>query len=283
MITDQAGNRVALHGYFPFGQEATDPEQSPFSLKFTGHERDENGDVPKGVLDYMKARYCSPILGRFLSPDPVPPMRLAMGRPQLWNRFAYAAGNPIRFVDPEGLVITLPKDFGDELDLLRKALTATGAVDLANALRVVNVGGVNQIATVDPGLIDTSNSTSNLIGGLINHPTDQVSVEIASERLGNGGAETKEISWSRAQICLNIQEVREELVYAQPLSGPLQGTIVLEVQTPGPAFKDATLFALKSNKQNEWRHAFDRFSGPRPHWRSRSRLRCGQRLGMKAD
>ncbi len=71
LITDQAGNCAASHGYYGFGQEATDPEQSPFSLKFTGHERDENGDVPKGVLDYMKARYCSPILGRFLSPDPV--------------------------------------------------------------------------------------------------------------------------------------------------------------------------------------------------------------------
>jgi RHS protein len=56
LITDQAGNRVAFHSYYPFGQEVTDPEQSPFSLKFTGHERDENGDVPKGVLDSMKAR-----------------------------------------------------------------------------------------------------------------------------------------------------------------------------------------------------------------------------------
>ncbi len=99
LITDQAGNRVAFHGYYPFGQEATDPEQSPFSLKFTGHERDENGDVPKGVLDYMKARYCSPILGRFLSVDKI------LGSPtvpQAWNRYTYARGNPLRFIDPDG-------------------------------------------------------------------------------------------------------------------------------------------------------------------------------------
>ncbi len=36
-----------------------------------GHERDGNGSSGVGMLDYMHARYCSPALGRFQSPDPV--------------------------------------------------------------------------------------------------------------------------------------------------------------------------------------------------------------------
>jgi RHS repeat-associated protein len=219
---------LTFHSHYFFDQEATDPEQSPFSLKFTGHERDENGDVQKGVLDYMKARYCSPILGRFLRPDPVPPMRLAMGRPQLWNRYAYAAGNPIRFVDPEGLVITLPKDFGDELDLLRKALTATGAVDLANSLRVVDVGGVNQIAAVDPGLIDSANSTAGLIGGLINDTKNTVSLEIPSASLmSDGGAVTRRVGSNLFEIQVNPATVAQGMVWGRVLSGPYGGAKVL--------------------------------------------------------
>ena len=44
-------------------------------------------------LDYMHARYCSPVLGRFLSPDSVPPMRAAMTDPQFWDLYSYAANN----------------------------------------------------------------------------------------------------------------------------------------------------------------------------------------------
>jgi RHS repeat-associated protein len=101
-VTDGNGSEVAFHTYYPFGGEATDPEQDQGRLKFTGHERDENGSSGPGMLDYMHARYCSPGLGRFLSRDPVMRSREATKRPQLWNRYAYSAGNPLIFVDPDG-------------------------------------------------------------------------------------------------------------------------------------------------------------------------------------
>ena len=52
-------------------------------------------------LDYMHARFRSPHTSRFLSTDPV------LGNPKLpqsWNRFAYVAGNPLRYSDPTGRV-----------------------------------------------------------------------------------------------------------------------------------------------------------------------------------
>jgi RHS repeat-associated protein len=51
-------------------------------------------------LDYMHARHCSPLTGRFLGTD------FVQGNsklPQSWNRYAYALGNPVRLVDPKGL------------------------------------------------------------------------------------------------------------------------------------------------------------------------------------
>lgn len=47
----------------------------------------------------MHARFHSPVVGRFLSVDPV------LGRfqqPQSWNRYSYVLGNPLKYVDPSG-------------------------------------------------------------------------------------------------------------------------------------------------------------------------------------
>ncbi len=49
----------------------------------------------------MHARYCSPYLGRFLGVDPKR-QKVATRNPKRWNRFAYAIGNPIKFIDPDG-------------------------------------------------------------------------------------------------------------------------------------------------------------------------------------
>ncbi|NJL30028.1 MAG: hypothetical protein HC897_20105, partial [Thermoanaerobaculia bacterium] len=103
-ITNASGVQVALHSYYPFGQEATDPAQTAFTKKFTGHERDSNGTGTAGDLDYMHARYCSPTLGRFLSFDPIGGNPRA---PQSWNRYAYALNSPMNYTDPEGLFAQL--------------------------------------------------------------------------------------------------------------------------------------------------------------------------------
>jgi RHS repeat-associated protein len=97
-VTGPTGSQLSQHSYYPFGSEATDPAQDDFQLKFTGHERDENGGG-KGVLDYMHARHCSPVLGRFLAVDPV---RGRAKRPQSWNRYAYALNSPTNYTDPTG-------------------------------------------------------------------------------------------------------------------------------------------------------------------------------------
>lgn len=102
LVTSDFGDVTAQHAYFPFGEEATPTDQNAQRMKFTGHERDLQATTANPVddLDYMHARFNSPLTGRFLGVD------VSQGRPaipQSWNRYSYVLGNPQRFRDPDGL------------------------------------------------------------------------------------------------------------------------------------------------------------------------------------
>lgn len=99
LITNQAGTQLGVHRYYPFGKEQTALQEGE-ALKFTGHERDLGNVAGDGDdLDYMHARYYSPLTGRFLSMDRMGGYPSA---PQSWNRYSYVHGRPLSFVDPDG-------------------------------------------------------------------------------------------------------------------------------------------------------------------------------------
>jgi RHS repeat-associated protein len=113
LVTSAGGTVVESEDYLPFGEQlmaGTDGRSdATFSVdvvpeKFTGKERDaESG------LDYFGARYFSSSQGRFTSPDPL----LSSGAaalPQTWNRYSYGLNNPLRFIDPTGLLWTSSGD-----------------------------------------------------------------------------------------------------------------------------------------------------------------------------
>lgn len=103
LVTDANGSPVEDHHYLGFGRETGVNQNNPrLAYRFTGHERDQHDPGPADTLDYMGARYYSPWLNRFLSADPV------LGKvesPQSWNRYAYAANNPLKYVDPDGRAV----------------------------------------------------------------------------------------------------------------------------------------------------------------------------------
>jgi RHS repeat-associated protein len=90
--TDAEGNVTATFDYRPYGAQALGtPPQGP---GYTGHVN----DADTGLV-YMQARYYDPLVGRFLTVDPVGP---TAGNEFDFNRYAYVYNNPINNVDPDG-------------------------------------------------------------------------------------------------------------------------------------------------------------------------------------
>lgn len=91
-VTNAAGAVIERTDYEPYGSAIGKPNYS--GIGFTGHVQDgETG------LTYMQQRYYDPMLGRFLSVDPV----TAYDKPLTnFNRYAYASNNPYKFTDPDG-------------------------------------------------------------------------------------------------------------------------------------------------------------------------------------
>jgi RHS repeat-associated protein len=107
LVSDATGLQRAYHVYYPYGEEATAFNQDTIREKFTGHERDLGNPAGSGDdLDYMHARFCSPLTGRFLSTD-TKNGRQAKGSPQDQNRYSYGAGNPAKYLDLDGREVIL--------------------------------------------------------------------------------------------------------------------------------------------------------------------------------
>jgi len=89
---------VARHDYMPFGEEVAPQSPPPADKRlFTGKERDQETG-----LDYFEARYLRAGNGRFTTVDPAMTIEENLVDPQRWNRYCYAANNPLRFVDLNG-------------------------------------------------------------------------------------------------------------------------------------------------------------------------------------
>ncbi len=97
----------------PYGEKRLDPNANKDDEGFTGHISDAATD-----LTYMQARYYDPVIGRFLSNDPV---GLIQGGTGYFNRYAYVANNPINATDPTGKYICY-KCTEEQADALRASL-----------------------------------------------------------------------------------------------------------------------------------------------------------------
>ena len=104
-MTDSSGNVVWRADYLPFGEENLITGTTENDIKFVGKEQDrETG------LYYFGARYMEPMIGRFISPDPLGPVDPTTGKvdpkallnPQRLNRYAYSLNNPYKYIDPDG-------------------------------------------------------------------------------------------------------------------------------------------------------------------------------------
>ena len=98
--------RLPAFSMQPFLMQSTGGTSGdPNHFKYAGQELDaESG------LYHMGARYYSPGLGRFTSPDPLYIEMHRLLDPQQLNLYAYARNNPTTFSDPTGLDVKLNCD-----------------------------------------------------------------------------------------------------------------------------------------------------------------------------
>jgi RHS repeat-associated protein len=152
LTTNDSGQKVTETDFAPFGRELTSITQEAQlgydrteTHRFTGHERDfltGTSTENEQFVDYMHARTYQPLLGRFLSVDPV------LGEPaepSSWNRYVYARNSPLVYSDPTGEYVDLSQLSRDERDRLINGLNDftgnTYTVDpKTNRLVLVSIG-----------------------------------------------------------------------------------------------------------------------------------------------
>ncbi|TAE40439.1 MAG: DUF4114 domain-containing protein [Oscillatoriales cyanobacterium] len=93
-ITDSVGLVTDRYTYDAFGGLLNQTGTFGNSFQFAGEQRDSSTG-----LDYMRARYYDPSLGRFISKDAFSGF---LSDPYSQHDYQYAHANPVRFTDPTG-------------------------------------------------------------------------------------------------------------------------------------------------------------------------------------
>jgi RHS repeat-associated protein len=124
-VTNSAGTLESEQRYLPFGQVRADVGTiAQTDYGYTGQRALDSG--MGGIMDY-KARFYSPMLGRFLQPDSIVPNAAS---PQNFNRYSYVGNNPIMRSDPSG-----HKCVGDDPECI-EGENSNGGIS-AGGLRVI--------------------------------------------------------------------------------------------------------------------------------------------------
>lgn len=106
-------------------------------MGYTGHVQDDES----GMI-YMQARYYDPIIGRFMAIDPI---GVTPSNPYSFNRYGYANGNPMKFIDPNGqeVVSANAKNNTTIANMINSRALGTFGFDKNNKLVMLDAKGNN--------------------------------------------------------------------------------------------------------------------------------------------
>ncbi|HYH05001.1 MAG TPA: RHS repeat-associated core domain-containing protein, partial [Bacillota bacterium] len=99
-LSDANATLLLRTNYAPYGETITTQGNASVKYRFTGKEQDGTG------LYYFGARYYDPMMGRFISVDPI-------GDGINW--YGYCNGNPIKYVDLDGQKTTIYIHSGENI------------------------------------------------------------------------------------------------------------------------------------------------------------------------
>jgi RHS repeat-associated protein len=126
--TNAAGQVIWRETYRPYGERTIKPSTDN-QVWFTSRRQ----DADTGLV-YMGARYYDPVIGRFVSMDPV---GFDDKNIHSHNRYAYANNNPLKYRDPDGRIpaLLIPA----LLTVTPEAVSAAGTVIVGSALMLYNL------------------------------------------------------------------------------------------------------------------------------------------------
>ena len=158
--TNAAGTFAWWDTYTPFGELLQNAVANEDNQGFTGHIRDTDTG-----LNYMQARYYDPVIGRFLSSDPV---GFAEGGIGYFNRYSYTFNDPINLVDPTGMYASPDHEEGTRLmreqletrNVTLKSTNADGSVTVQR-MQVTTDGFAGNGQTSEYGTINLLPQASN--------------------------------------------------------------------------------------------------------------------------
>lgn len=141
-LSDEKGEIIERRYYEPYGALLDATADGP---GYTGHVH----DGATGLV-YMQQRYYDPVLGRFLSVDPI---SASASTGAGFNRYAYASSNPYKFIDPDG---RCAKVTGSNIcqhsltaTVARFMLPANGKTDMARTQQAWPVPGHTRLNVAD--------------------------------------------------------------------------------------------------------------------------------------
>ena len=210
--TDMFGLVSWREQYTPYGETLTNPLSNNDQAGFTGHIKDSATG-----LNYMQARYYDPLIGRFLSIDPVTFMD--SGHPGSFNRYAYTFNDPINHNDPDGefaFLVTaaigaaagaaietgfqLYRNGGDFKSLdggaIRNAAIVGGVVGATGGLAGAAVKGGTTLAKGSHGAATALRTTGGRIGngvvvGAVGNASGEAATQVINNESLDGGAIAK--------------------------------------------------------------------------------------------
>lgn len=220
-LTDSSGALVEQYSYAPYGAVTASNSSFDNPFQYTGRENDGTG------LDFYRARYYAPEMGRFISEDP---MGFAGGQS---NFYAYSYGNPVDFIDPTGR--------GPDLFEVGAGATIGGASAIATGY-LNGESDANLMLDTGQGIVvgAFAGATSDypLLEGMAARAAFAAAAEATKERISNGCTNGSAVGLAAAAAMIgDIQATNARFaIYNEDINSGLARSQIIASDAYGATF-----------------------------------------------